>query len=105
MRASFIGLFYVDNKEKAFLERLHKKYNKKNFEFLKDGNNQTIAVDGEPLNLSWNPPLNELSDTYGEATEVLYEDCIIAIKESIQIKKDKKRKAKKAYLNKKIVNK
>lgn len=95
----------MDNKEKAFLERLHKKYNKKNFEFLKDGNNQTIAVDGEPLNLSWNPPLNELSDVRGEATEVLYEDCIIAIKESIQSKKDKKRKAKKAYLNKKIVNK
>jgi len=93
------------DKEKAFLERIQEKYKKKNFEFSKEGINQTLVVDGEPLNFLWHPSLNELSDVHGDATEVLYKDCIAAIKEHLQVKKDKKRKAKKAYLNKKILNK
>ena len=85
-------------REQRFLDRLQQKYRKKIFEFAQEGETQTITMDGQPLSLSWMPHLDELSDSSGEMAEVLFDDCVAAIKESIAAEKKHKREAKKAYL-------
>jgi len=55
-------------------------------------------MDGIPLDLSWAPHLDKLVDTCGGMTQVLLDDCVTAIKESITADRKRKREAKKAYL-------
>jgi len=85
-------------REQRFLSRLQEKYRKKIFEFVKEGETQTIIMDGQPLSLSWFPHLDILSDSTGETAEVLFDDCVAAIKESIAAERKHKREAKKACL-------
>jgi hypothetical protein len=85
-------------REQRFLNRLQEKYRKKIFEFVKEGETQTITVDGRALSLAWMPHLDELSDSAGDMVEVLFDDCVAAIKESMAAEKKHKREAKKAYL-------
>ena len=85
-------------REQRFLSRLQKKYRKKIFELITDGDIQTITIDGEDLNFVWSPPLNELRDSCGGSTEVLFNDCVAAIKAAADAEKHRKREAKKAYL-------
>jgi len=85
-------------REQRFLNRLQKKYRKKTFEFVNDDQAQTLTMDGEPIKLSWLPHLDQLSDSCGGMTEVLFDDCVVAIKEHLASEKHRKRQAKKAYL-------
>jgi len=89
----------LSERENYFLDSLQQKYKKKIFAFLKKGNFETITVDGEELSFAWRPHLNELEDSRGETTEMLLNDCIVAIKKSIAAEKKQKRKIKKAYIN------
>jgi|ETNvirnome_2_300_1030623.scaffolds.fasta_scaffold00482_9 hypothetical protein len=85
-------------REQRFLTRLQKKYRKKIFELISDGETQSLLVDGEELNFAWSPPLSLLSDSCSGSTEVLFNDCVAAIKETTAAEKRRKREAKKAYL-------
>ena len=85
-------------REQRFLNRLQKKYRKKIFELLTDGDIQTLTVDGKELNFAWMPPLNDLRDSCSGSTEVLFNDCVAAIKAAADAEKHRKREAKKAYL-------
>jgi len=80
------------------LTRIQKKYRKKIFELISHGETQTLTMDGEPIKLSWLPHLDQLSDSCGGMTEVLFDDCVVAIKEHLASEKHRKRQAKKAYL-------
>lgn len=85
-------------REQQFLNRLQKKYRKKIFELVSDGETQSLLIDGEELNFAWFPPLDIFSDSCNGATEVLFNDCVVAIKESIAAERKHKREFKKAYI-------
>ena len=85
-------------REQRFLNELQKKYKKKIIKLVNKGESQTVTVDGIPLALSWTPHLDKLIDVHGDTTQVLLDDCIDAIKESIAVEKKHKREAKKAYI-------
>ena len=96
--STYVYASMLSIREKLFLTRLQEKYRKKSFAFLNAGKTQTITMDGQPLNLEWFPALAQLSDSCGAVTEVLFEDCITAIKEKLAVEKQRKRQAKKVYL-------
>tara|TARA_R100000008_G_scaffold8994_1_gene4634 strand:- start:1123 stop:1398 length:276 start_codon:yes stop_codon:yes gene_type:complete len=85
-------------REQMFLSRLQKKYRKKIFEIVTDGELQSITVDGKELQFAWSPPLNALVDSCNGSTELLFNDCVAAIKTTATIERKRKREAKKAYL-------
>ena len=90
----------LSEKKKIFLDKLQKKYRKKKFAFLAKGVNETITMDGKEINLAWSPHLDQLNDTHNELADVLFNDCIEAIKESIKAERKKNRANKKVYINK-----
>ena len=90
----------MSERKKEFLSRLQTKYRKKIFAFVSEDEKETITIDGKAINLAWTPHLEKLSDSHNEAIEVLFEDCIVAIKERITLERKKKRRIKKACTDK-----
>ena len=90
----------LSEKKKIFLDKLQKKYRKKKFAFFTKGENETITMDGKEINLAWSPHLDQLNDTHNELADVLFDDCVEVIKESLKAERKKNRASKKAYINK-----